>query len=184
VGTLQAARPGLTLSTDVIVGFPGETADEAEATVDLIREVGFLGVFGFKYSQRPFTPALKLPDDVPEAEKGRRLNRIFEASEGLLAAHLPTLIGRVEQVLVEGRSKSGDDRLSGRTRRNEIVHLPGTGGLDLVGKVVDACITRAHKHSLEGELTEAARAAALAVERSAPTPIATPSRRALPVIGA
>ncbi|MCU0658301.1 MAG: tRNA (N6-isopentenyl adenosine(37)-C2)-methylthiotransferase MiaB [Polyangiaceae bacterium] len=182
VGALRAARPGLTLSTDVIVGFPGETEAEAEATVDLIREVGFLGVFGFKYSPRPYTPALKLQDDVPEAEKGRRLSRVFEASEALLAAHLPTLIGRTEQVLIEGRSKSGDECLSGRTRRNEIVHLPGTAALDLVGKVVEARILAAHRHSLQGELTEASRAAARPSERSSPLPLSTPSRRSLPVV--
>gem|GEM_PF-558 len=182
VGALRLARPGLTLSTDVIVGFPGETDDEALATVDLIREVGFLGVFGFKYSQRPHTPALKLPDDVPEAEKGRRLARVFEASEALLAAHLPTLVGRTEPVLVEGRSKNGEDRLAGRTCRNEIVHLPQTGGLDLVGKIVHARITVAHKHSLEGELCEADRLAAAPLTRG--LPLASPSKRSLPVLGA
>jgi tRNA-2-methylthio-N6-dimethylallyladenosine synthase len=176
VGTLQAARPGLTLSTDVIVGFPGETEAEAEATVDLIREVGFLGVFGFKYSPRPFTPALKLGDDIPEEEKGRRLARIFEASEALLAAHLPTLVGRTEEVLVEGRSKSGEGFLSGRTRRNEIVHLANAAGLDLLGKIVPVTITAAHKHSLQGELPEAVRAAAR------PASTTAPARRGLPVL--
>jgi tRNA-2-methylthio-N6-dimethylallyladenosine synthase len=178
VGILQAARPGLTLSTDVIVGFPGETEAEAEATVDLIREVGFLGVFGFKYSPRPFTPALKLGDDIPEEEKGRRLARIFEASEALLAAYLPTLLGRTEEVLIEGRSKSGEGFVSGRTRRNEIVHLTNAAGLDLLGKIVPVTITAAHKHSLQGEVPEAVRAST----RPAPTPTPTPARRVLPIL--
>ncbi|MCS6900241.1 MAG: tRNA (N6-isopentenyl adenosine(37)-C2)-methylthiotransferase MiaB [Myxococcales bacterium] len=182
VGALRAARPGLTLSTDVIVGFPGETSAEAESTVDLIREVGFLGVFAFKYSPRPFTPALKLGDDIPEEEKGRRLARVFEASEALLAAHLLTLVGRTEEVLVEGCSKSGNGFLSGRTRRNEIVHIRGAAGLDLLGKLVQVTITAAHKHSLQGELTEVARAAARPTTATVPLPLATSSRRALPVL--
>ncbi len=173
VGALREARPGLTLSTDVIVGFPGETEAEAEATVDLVREVGFCGVFGFKYSRRPYTPALKLGDDVPEVEKSRRLARVFEASEALVAAHLARLVGTTQRVLVEGPSKSGPERLAGRTRRNEIVHVPGAARLDLIGRLVEVEITRANKHSLEGELTPAERAAA----RPAPAP----ARRSLPI---
>ncbi|HEU4534703.1 MAG TPA: tRNA (N6-isopentenyl adenosine(37)-C2)-methylthiotransferase MiaB [Polyangiaceae bacterium] len=172
VGALRQARPGLTLSTDVIVGFPGETEAEAEATVGLVREVGFCGVFGFKYSPRPYTPALKLGDDVPEAEKSRRLARLFEASEELVAAHLARLVGSAQEVLVEGPSKTAPDRLSGRTRRNEILHIHGASHLDLVGRLVAVDVTRANKHSLEGELTAAER------ERARPAP---PARRSLPV---
>jgi tRNA-2-methylthio-N6-dimethylallyladenosine synthase len=171
VGALREARPGLTLSTDVIVGFPGETDDEAEATVALVREVGFCGVFGFKYSRRPYTPALKLGDDVPEAEKSRRLARVFEASEALVAAHLARLVGSTQEVLVEGPSKTAPDRLSGRTKRNEIVHVPNAAHLDLVGRLVAVDVTRANKHSLEGELTPAER------ERARPAP----ARRSLPM---
>jgi tRNA-2-methylthio-N6-dimethylallyladenosine synthase len=175
VGKLAASRPGLTLSTDVIVGFPGETDAEAEETVDLLREVGFLGVFGFKYSRRPYTPALKLEDDVSEAEKGRRLSRLFETSEALLGVYLPTLIGRTATVLVEGKSKSGEGLVSGRTERNEIVHVGGVEGLDVVGKLVEVTILRANKHSLVGELTAASRATLPA--------IGSPSaRRALPLL--
>jgi tRNA-2-methylthio-N6-dimethylallyladenosine synthase len=172
VGALRAARPGLTLSTDVIVGFPGETDAEAAATVDLVREVGFCGVFGFKYSVRPHAPARKLADDVPEAEKARRLARVFEASEALVAAHLAALVGSTQEVLFEGPSKTAPDRLSGRTRRNEIVHVPAAAHLDLIGRLAHVTVTRANKHSLEGELTAAARALA----RPAPP------RRALPVL--
>jgi tRNA-2-methylthio-N6-dimethylallyladenosine synthase len=152
----------------VIVGFPGETDEEAEATVGLIREVGFLGVFGFKYSQRPYTPALKLADDVSEAEKGRRLARVFEASEALLAAHLPTLVGSGQRVLIEGKSKTGEGMVTGRTRRNEIVHLRGAGELDLVGRQLDVVVTRANKHSVEAELAEGERARIEALGRRAP----------------
>ena len=104
---LRAARAGMTLSTDVIVGFSGETDDDFELTLSLVREVGFTSLFGFKYSPRPLTPALKLPDDVPEATKSERLARLFELAEGQTRAHLATLVGTRQQVLVEGASKSG-----------------------------------------------------------------------------
>jgi tRNA-2-methylthio-N6-dimethylallyladenosine synthase len=175
VGRLREARKGLTLSTDVIVGFPGETDEEAEATVDLIREAGFLGVFGFKYSVRPYTPAQKLADDVSEVEKGRRLARIFEASEANLATYLPTLIGRVEEVLVEGRSKTGEGLVSGRTRRNEIVHVEGAGEVEAIGALVSVRITRANKHSVVGELTEESK-------RALPARTKEETRRVLPLL--
>jgi tRNA-2-methylthio-N6-dimethylallyladenosine synthase len=171
-GRLVAARPGMTLSTDVIVGFPGETDEEAESTVDLVREMGFTGVFGFKYSPRPYTPALKLGDDVSEVEKGRRLSRIFEASEHNLVTHLATLVGRTERVLIEGRSKTGPT-VTGRTGRNEIVHVRGVESLDVVGRILDVVIGRANKHSLEGDPTEAS----LATIGSRPR-----ERRALPLV--
>ncbi len=169
---LRAARPGLTLSSDVIVGFPGETDEDAEATVSLVREAGFLGVYGFKYSPRPGTPALRLGDDVREEDKARRLARVFEASEANLAAHLPTLVGRIEEVLVTGDSKSGGT-VSGRTRRNEIVHVEGAAGLDVLGKLVDVEIAQANKHSVRGVLTRAAQAS---------LPTRRPARVALPVV--
>ena len=129
---LRAHRPGLTLSTDVIVGFPGETAADFAETLSLIEEVGFTGVFGFKYSPRPGTPALKLGDDVPEAEKADRLARLFETSERLLRAHLATLVGTRQRVLLEGRSKTGATA-EGRTAQNEIVHVEVPEGVDPAG---------------------------------------------------
>jgi tRNA-2-methylthio-N6-dimethylallyladenosine synthase len=152
---LQAARPGLTLSTDVIVGFPGETEEDFRATLDLVREVGFVGLFGFKYSPRPFTPALKLGDDVPEAEKDARLARLFDASDALLRAHLAALVGTRQHVLVEGASKTGG-HVEGRTERNEIVHVEAPPGRELVGAVVEVEIARANRHSLFGVPTAAA----------------------------
>jgi tRNA-2-methylthio-N6-dimethylallyladenosine synthase len=176
---LQAARPGLTLSTDVIVGFPGETEEDFQATLDLVREVGFVGLFGFKYSPRPFTPALKLADDVPEEAKSERLTRLFELAEELGRAHLATLVGTRQSVLVEGPSKIGG-LFEGRTRRNEIVHVEGAPR-DLAGEIVEVEITRANKHSLGGALTTAALAAlaTLPAERSR-RPARRP-RRALPL---
>jgi tRNA-2-methylthio-N6-dimethylallyladenosine synthase len=151
VRRLAAARPGLTLSTDVIVGFPGETDADFEATLEVVRDVGFVGLFGFKYSPRPFTPALKLADDVPEEAKSERLARLFEVAEGQTRAHLATMLGTRQRVLVEGASKA-QGKVTGRTERNEIVHLDVPEGRDLIGALVDVEITQAFKHSLHGTL--------------------------------
>ena len=153
VGRLMQARPGLTLSTDVIVGFPGETEDDFALTLSLVREIGFVSLFGFKYSPRPHTPALRLVDDVPEAVKADRLARLFAVAEELGAAHLATLVGTRQRVLVEGPSKSekGDlsrDRVQGRSDRSEIVHIHAPGARTLVGQIVEVEVTAAHRHSV------------------------------------
>jgi tRNA-2-methylthio-N6-dimethylallyladenosine synthase len=151
VARLRAAVPDVTVSTDVIVGFPGETAADFDETLSLVDEVGFVGVFGFKYSKRPYTPALRLGDDVPEAEKSARLARLFERSEALIAGHLRGLVGSRQEVLVEGPSKSQPELWSGRTRRNEIVHVEGA---DLGGMLVEVEVVEAYKHSLRGRIEE------------------------------
>jgi tRNA-2-methylthio-N6-dimethylallyladenosine synthase len=174
---LMGARPGLTLSTDVIVGFPGETEEDFAQTLSLVREVGFVSLFGFKYSPRPFTPALRLADDVPEEVKSERLARLFEVVEGQGAAHLARLVGTRQRVLVEGASKSekGDPhaaRVQGRTERNEIVHVEAPGATALVGSIVEVEIVRANKHSLT----------AVPAEPLPAPPPARPRARALPVL--
>lgn len=148
---LRKARKGLVLSTDIIVGFPGETEEDFEATLALVREVGFAGLFGFKYSPRPYTPALKLRDDVPEQEKQRRLEALFELSEAQLRAHLASLVGTRAKVLVEGPSKPGATTWAGRTERNEIVHFEASAGVG-AGALVTVQVLRANKHSLEGRV--------------------------------
>jgi tRNA-2-methylthio-N6-dimethylallyladenosine synthase len=149
---LMRARPGLTLSTDVIVGFPGETDADFQKTLDLVRDVGFTGLFGFKYSRRPYTPAQKLRDDVPDATKSARLAALFALSERLQAEHLAALVGSRQRVLVEGSSKAGTGSVTGRTERNEIVHIAHDDAASLVGEIVEVSIDRAFKHSLSGEL--------------------------------
>lgn len=191
---LRQAVPGLTLSTDVIVGFPGETREQFRNTLSLIEEVGFVGVFAFKYSPRPFTPALKLEDDVDEAEKSERLSELLELSERIRQAHLERLVGTRQQVLVEGRSKSG--AYTGRTERNEIVHFGCQD--DPTGELVELRIERALKHSLIGDLVDPARslpyAVAVTVRAAETNPAregratssqgpARPGVRALPVLG-
>ena len=179
VRRLQAARPGMTLSTDVIVGFPGETEEDFDATLSLVRELGFVSLFGFKFSPRPHTPALKLADDVPEETKADRLARLFEVSEGQLRAHLQTLAGTTQRVLVEGRSERNEEapRFEGRTERNEIVHIEDAAGFDLVGREVEVRVTRANKHSLAGLLTEAAQASLPAAPKTI-----VPRTRSLPIV--
>jgi tRNA-2-methylthio-N6-dimethylallyladenosine synthase len=154
---LKRARAGLTLSTDVIVGFPGESEDDFVQTLSLVREVGFVSLYGFKYSPRPHTPALRLGDDVPEPVKSERLARLFEVADALGSAHRAALVGTRQTVLVEGASKSekGDlsrGRVQGRTERSEIVHIDAPNAQSLVGEIVDVEITRANKHSLAGAL--------------------------------
>jgi tRNA-2-methylthio-N6-dimethylallyladenosine synthase len=166
---LKNARSGLTLSTDVIVGFPGETEADFAETLSLVREIGFVSLFGFKYSPRPQTPALKLGDDVPEEAKADRLARLFAVAEELGAANLNALVGTKQVVLVEGASKSekGDltrDKVQGRTARSEIVHVAAPGAGRLVGQLVEVEITQAHRHSLAGKPTS-------------PLPVPAPSPR-------
>ena len=177
LGLLREAVPGMTVSTDIIVGFPGEAEEDFLATLQLVERVGFVGVFGFKYSERPFTPAQALTDDVPEQEKARRLEALFAVSEGLRQRHLQGLVGTEQEVLAEGRGRGGG--YTGRTVRNEIVHF---GALeDLTGKLARVTVLGAFKHSLEGQLLDASRAAPLPSRARAPTP-SPAARRALPLI--
>lgn len=172
VAALQRAVPGVTLSTDVIVGFPGETRADFELTLELVRHVGYTGLFGFKYSPRPHTPSLKLGDDVPETEKAERLAELFAVSEELRQRHLASLVGTVQQVLVEGPSKTVG--YSGRSERNEIVHF---GCRDNPrGELLDVRIEQAFKNSLQGSLVDASRAAPLEAveERPRRKPVTLP----------
>lgn len=168
---LAAARPGLTLSTDVIVGFPGETREEFEETLSLVEEMNFVGLFGFKYSPRPNTPALKLKDDVAEAEKQARLEALFARSEAQTRAHLASLVGTRAEVLLEGPSRVGEGSLVGRTRRNELVHVATPEGMAGVGAgaVVVVEVARANKHSLEGRI-ERVKVPGHALQRAAKAP--------------
>jgi tRNA-2-methylthio-N6-dimethylallyladenosine synthase len=167
IDALRELVPGTTVSTDVIVGFPGETDEDFEKTLALVERAGFTGLFGFKYSERPGTPAIRLGDDVTEAVKEARLAALFDLSGRLRDAHLGGLVGSVAHVLVEGRGK--DEAFTGRTERNEIVHFDARR--DVTGEIITVEITRAFKNSLWGEpVEEGLRAGALrrgAVDRRA-----------------
>ncbi|HKO46502.1 MAG TPA: tRNA (N6-isopentenyl adenosine(37)-C2)-methylthiotransferase MiaB [Polyangiaceae bacterium] len=174
---LRSAVPGVTFSTDVIVGFPGETREDFEATLALAERIKFTGFFGFTYSERPNTPALKLADDVPDAEKSARLEEIFELTDRHRRDHLQSLIGTTEIVLAERRGKNGD--FMGRSERNEIVHFECAG--DAVGQMVPVLIREAYNNSLRGDVEPSF---VLAPSRARPTSLAptAPARRALPVV--
>jgi tRNA-2-methylthio-N6-dimethylallyladenosine synthase len=178
VAALRAAVPDVTLSTDVIVGFPGETRQDFEATLALADKVGFAGVFGFKYSERPFTPASKLVDDVTEEDKSARLEELFALTERLRAAHLASLVGSTQQVLVEGRGRTGD--LTGRSERNEIVHFGGPDAL--VGRVVPVIVRQAFRNSLGAELSPALAPELARLEPGRVAPRAS-APKSLPVVG-
>lgn len=152
---LKAAKAGLTLSADFIVGFPGETNDDFEQTLDLVRTVGFVAAFAFKYSPRPYTPALQLGDEVSEDVKDERLARLFAVVDIQQRAHLKSLVGTDQWVLVEGPSPGDSGRFAGRTERNEIVHLVAPEGYDPTGELVTVTIDEPFRHSLSGYMTGA-----------------------------
>ncbi|MDR2240812.1 MAG: tRNA (N6-isopentenyl adenosine(37)-C2)-methylthiotransferase MiaB [Zoogloeaceae bacterium] len=147
---LRAARPDLSLSTDFIVGFPGETEADFEATMKLIEEVGFDASFSFLYSPRPGTPAAELADDTPSTLKTQRLMRLQKRIEEQAQAISAAMIGTTQRVLVEGASKKDAGELAGRTDNNRIVNFAGHARL--IGGFVDVVITAALPHSLRGEI--------------------------------
>jgi tRNA-2-methylthio-N6-dimethylallyladenosine synthase len=150
VRRLRAACPGISVSSDFIVGFPGETDADFEATMRLVEEVGFDASFSFLYSRRPGTPAAALPDDTPHDVKLARLQRLQARIEQQAQAISRGMVGRRERVLVEGAAKKDAAELAGRTANNRIVNFPGAR--ELVGRLVDVTVTAALPHSLRGEL--------------------------------
>ena len=147
---LKAARQDLCLSSDFIVGFPGETDADFEATMKLIDDVGFDASFSFIYSKRPGTPAADYPDDVPHDVKQARLERLQHAiNEAAQEVNL-NMAGTVQRVLVEGPSKKDPRELMGRTDNNRIVNFKGQPRL--IGQFVNVNITHALPHSLRGEI--------------------------------
>jgi len=156
VRLLRAARPDLGLTTDIIVGFPGETEGDFAETLSLCEEVRFDGAFSFKYSPRPGTPALKLAmsDDVPEADKARRLRALQGLVDGIALEKRRARVGEVHEVLVQGGSKKGGGQLTGRTRRNDPVNFepPSGRGDDLAGALLVVELVRATPHAFEGRL--------------------------------
>jgi len=147
---LQETVPDLTLSTDLIVGFPGETEEDFARTVEMVEEVGYDNVFAFRYSRRPGTPAAEMADQVPEEVKADRNRRILETAVRVGAARSQRLEGRTVPVLVDGVSRKNAGEVAGRTRCNRVVNFD-PGGRDLLGRVVPVRIVRALPHSLRGE---------------------------------
>lgn len=147
---LRAIRPDLSMSSDFIVGFPGETEEDFEKTMQLIEHVGFDTSFSFVYSPRPGTPAADLEDLVDQKTKLARLARLQKTIEDHAASISRAMVGSVQRILVEGPSKKNPAELSGRTENNRMVNF--VGNPRLVGEMIDVRIVDAMAHSLRGEV--------------------------------
>jgi tRNA-2-methylthio-N6-dimethylallyladenosine synthase len=153
---LRKVRPDISVSTDIIVGFPGETDADFEQTMKLVEDVGFDQSFSFIYSRRPGTPAANLHDDTPDAVKHARLERLQAAINANAKKISESMVGTVQSVLVEGPSRKNPDEMAGRTENMRYVNFPGDARL--IGQFVDVQITQAMSNSLRGRI--AAKAAA------------------------
>ncbi len=150
---LRAIRPDLSMSSDFIVGFPGETDEDFQKMIKLITDVGYDSSFSFIFSPRPGTPAANLPDDTPHAVKLQRLQHLQAVLEENVRRISASREGTVQRVLVEGPSRKNPAELMGRTECNRIVNFDGgPNGARLVGQIIDVKITQALPHSLRGEV--------------------------------
>ena len=150
VRRLRKVRPGISISSDFIVGFPGETAADFAATLKLIEEVVFDASFSFVYSPRPGTPAAALPDDTPHDIKLARLRELQALLDAQASSISAAMLGTTQRVLVEGASKKDARDLAGRTDNNRIVNF--AGATRLIGQFVDVTITAALSHTLRGKI--------------------------------
>ena len=155
---LREARPGISVSSDFIVGFPGETERDFEATLELIADVGFDQSYSFIYSRRPGTPAAALPDDVTHDEKQRRLERLQALVDAQALAISRGMVGSRQRILVERPSRRDARQLAGRTENNRWVNFDGPPSL--IGRYADVAITEALPNSLRGRLVSAERGVA------------------------
>ena len=152
VKKLRAVRPGISVSSDFIVGFPGETEADFDAMMKLIDGIGFDDSFSFVFSPRPGTPAAGLPDETPQIVKMKRLHRLQKAITESSGAISDSRRGTLQRVLVEGPSRKDPNELSGRTECNRMVSFAGAPRL--VGQMVDVTITEVNSHSLRGEVVQ------------------------------
>jgi tRNA-2-methylthio-N6-dimethylallyladenosine synthase len=156
---LRAIRPDISVETDLIVGFPGETDADFAKTMDLIHEIGYDTSFSFIYSPRPGTPAANLHDDTPQAVKLERLKHLQATIEENVVRISQGMLGSVQRILVEGPSRRDPTELHGRTENNRVVNfalpdVPQARRDQLVGQMLDVRIVQAFPHSLRGEVTE------------------------------
>ena len=150
VEKMKARIPNLTLSTDIIVGFPGETEEDFEDTLDVIRKVNYEQVYMFIYSRRVGTPGDKMENQIPENVKHERFNRLKALVEMQIAEKNKTYIGTTQYVLVEGKSKNNDNMLTGRTDSNKVVIFEGEDGD--IGKLLPIEIVSEHMWYLKGRV--------------------------------
>ncbi len=159
INFLKRTVPGVSITTDVIAGFPGETDEDHCATLAALNEIEFDGIFAFKYSPRRGTKAFRMGGHLPEELQTERLNVILKLQEGITLGKNRLLEGSIQEILIEGRSETDSKLLSGRTRTNKIVTIPDSGEEE--GSFVNVKIERARLHSLEGGTLAAAGAAAV-----------------------
>jgi tRNA-2-methylthio-N6-dimethylallyladenosine synthase len=169
VARLRQICPGIAISTDLIVGFPGETEADFDQTLDLMQEAAFEMAFSFKYSPRPQTRAAALDGQVPEEVKAQRLARLQARQDELTFKANRRHVGQVEEVLVEGDSRRSPHQLCGRLRTNQVVNF--TGPRELVGRLAPVEILEAQSHSLKGRWLEAP---SLTLRPLADCPLASP----------
>jgi tRNA-2-methylthio-N6-dimethylallyladenosine synthase len=150
VRKVRALRPDISITSDFIVGFPGETESDFEATMKLIEDVQFDVSFSFLYSPRPGTPAAEMADETPYATKMERLKRLKTRIDELENAYSEKMVGTIQRVVVENISKKDSRELAGRTDNNRVVNFVGAS--DLVGRFVEVAITAVSMHTLRGEL--------------------------------
>jgi tRNA-2-methylthio-N6-dimethylallyladenosine synthase len=151
VGMLKRGIPDIALTTDIIVGFPGESERDFDMTMMLLEEVRYDGIFAFKYSKRPGTAALKLSGHLPEVVKESRLARVLTLQKTITLQKNNGYLGTAQEILVDGFSKKGGT-LSGRTRGNKVVNVEGPASL--IGSVIHVTITSASDNSLFGRICE------------------------------
>ncbi len=150
VEKMKQQIPNVTFSTDIIVGFPGETEEDFEDTLDVVRKVGFEQIFMFIYSRRVGTPGDKMENQIPEEIKHQRFDRLKKLYEDSVSENNKKYIGRTEEILVEGYSKNNENLLTGRTDSNKVVVFEGKK--DLIGKMVNIKIISEHMWYLKGEI--------------------------------
>jgi tRNA-2-methylthio-N6-dimethylallyladenosine synthase len=153
VDRLRDAVPEMAFSTDLIVGFPGETEADFAATLDMVERVGYDNVFAFRYSRRPGTPAAAMPAQVPDDVKASRNTRLLDVVNRVTAARSRRFTGRTVEVLVDGTSRRNAGELAGRTRCNRVVNFDGQARVS-VGDLAWVRVTEALPHSLRGTLVE------------------------------
>ncbi len=147
---IRNAVPGVSFTSDIIVGFPGETEEDFEDTLDVVRKVRFDLVYTFIYSKRTGTPAAEMQEQIDDKTKKDRFDRLLETVYSIVQENNEAMIGKVEEVLVESVSKNNDEMMTGRTRTNKIVNF--AGDKSLIGKLVDVRIQSQHMWYLAGEI--------------------------------
>lgn len=150
VEKMKSTIPNLSLSTDIIVGFPGETEEDFEDTLDVVEKVNYEQVYMFIYSRRVGTPGDKMPNQIPEDVKHKRFDRLKALVESQIDSNNKKYVGTIQKVLVEGKSKNNDEMLTGRTDSNKVVNFEGDESL--IGKVIELTIISEHMWYLKGEI--------------------------------